>query len=265
MQSKIRASLTFSNVTALLALFVALGGTGYAALRVPKNSVGSRQIKNGAVTHRKLATNAIGTNNIADGAVTTPKLANGAVNTAKLGAGAVTSPNIAAGQVGTTNLADGGVTGPKLATGAVGTANLADGAVTNGKLASNAVTTANVLDGTLLKADVAAGQFLGGTVVVRRTDVTVPAASTGVDGFAGCQAGETLIGGSANVSDFANATVVISRPATTNVGAGGIPNDGDTPLFWKGTAIGYGAYENPGGGTVPAAGGTLRVFAVCAK
>lgn len=36
-------------VISLVALFVALGGTGYAALKLPKNSVGSAQIRTGAV------------------------------------------------------------------------------------------------------------------------------------------------------------------------------------------------------------------------
>jgi hypothetical protein len=40
---------------ALLALFVALGGTSYAVIRVPARSVGTRQLRNGAVTRTKLA------------------------------------------------------------------------------------------------------------------------------------------------------------------------------------------------------------------
>jgi hypothetical protein len=36
-------------LVALLALFVALAGTGYAAFKLPRNSVGSRQIRTGAV------------------------------------------------------------------------------------------------------------------------------------------------------------------------------------------------------------------------
>jgi hypothetical protein len=36
-------------IVALLALFVALAGTGYAAFKLPRNSVGSRQIRTGAV------------------------------------------------------------------------------------------------------------------------------------------------------------------------------------------------------------------------
>ncbi len=42
------------NVIALIALFVALGGTSYAALNLPANSVGARQLKNRSVSAAKL-------------------------------------------------------------------------------------------------------------------------------------------------------------------------------------------------------------------
>jgi hypothetical protein len=44
---------------ALLALFVALGGTGYAALSLPKNSVGSKQLRKGAVKNSDIGANAV--------------------------------------------------------------------------------------------------------------------------------------------------------------------------------------------------------------
>lgn len=40
------------NAIALLALFVALGGASYAAIRVPANSVGTKQIRNGSLLAR---------------------------------------------------------------------------------------------------------------------------------------------------------------------------------------------------------------------
>jgi hypothetical protein len=43
-----------ANAIAYLALFVALGGTSYAAIRLPANSVGSQQIRRGAVTDSKV-------------------------------------------------------------------------------------------------------------------------------------------------------------------------------------------------------------------
>lgn len=42
------------NVIAYLALFVALGGTSYAALSLPANSVGTRQLQNHSVTPIKI-------------------------------------------------------------------------------------------------------------------------------------------------------------------------------------------------------------------
>ena len=51
----LRPRLTFANIAASAALFVALGGTGYAALSLPKNSVGNLQLKAGSVNSAKVA------------------------------------------------------------------------------------------------------------------------------------------------------------------------------------------------------------------
>lgn len=48
-----------SNAIAYLALFVALGGTSYAAVRLPTGSVGTRELKNRAVTAAKLDPNSV--------------------------------------------------------------------------------------------------------------------------------------------------------------------------------------------------------------
>src|ERR671927_187601 len=47
------------NAVAYLALFVALGGTSYAAIKLPANSVGTKQIKRKAVTPAKLSASTI--------------------------------------------------------------------------------------------------------------------------------------------------------------------------------------------------------------
>ena len=46
----------YAEVTAALAVIVALGGTSYAVTAVPRNSVGTAQLKAHAVTKSKLAT-----------------------------------------------------------------------------------------------------------------------------------------------------------------------------------------------------------------
>ncbi len=48
-----------SLVISMLALMVALGGTSYAAFGVPKNSVGTKQLKSNAVTTSKIANGAV--------------------------------------------------------------------------------------------------------------------------------------------------------------------------------------------------------------
>jgi hypothetical protein len=58
---------------AVAALFVALGGTSYAAFSLPKNSVGSKQLKNNAVS--------------------TSKIKNGAVTAGKINTNGLTVPN----------------------------------------------------------------------------------------------------------------------------------------------------------------------------
>jgi hypothetical protein len=50
----LRARLTYANVMSTVAAFIALGGVSYAATQIPSNSVGTKQIKNRAVTKRKL-------------------------------------------------------------------------------------------------------------------------------------------------------------------------------------------------------------------
>ncbi|HXR59976.1 MAG TPA: collagen-like protein, partial [Solirubrobacterales bacterium] len=81
--SSILDKLTYANVVATLALFVALGGASYAALQLPKNSVGAKQLKKNAVTSRK----------IAKGAVTRAKLSADAMS-------ALEGPRGARGEVG---------------------------------------------------------------------------------------------------------------------------------------------------------------------
>ena len=70
MRSRLTPRPTFANVAALLALVIALGGTAYAAVSLPKNSVGAKQLKKGAVKKGKLAKRAVTGAKVADGSLT---------------------------------------------------------------------------------------------------------------------------------------------------------------------------------------------------
>ena len=52
-------------VVAVVALFVAMGGTGYAAFKLPKSSVGTKQIKKNAVTGAKVKSGTLGLSDLA--------------------------------------------------------------------------------------------------------------------------------------------------------------------------------------------------------
>lgn len=56
---RLRSKLTYANVVATLALFVALGGASYAATQLPKNSVGAKQLRKNAVTAAKIKNRAV--------------------------------------------------------------------------------------------------------------------------------------------------------------------------------------------------------------
>jgi hypothetical protein len=55
MRSLLRHRPSPALVVACIALAVSLGGTSYAAIKLPKNSVGTKQLKNQAVTKAKIA------------------------------------------------------------------------------------------------------------------------------------------------------------------------------------------------------------------
>jgi hypothetical protein len=73
--------LTYANVVATLALFVALGGSSYAALRIGSgeivnNSVRGKDIRNRTITHRDVGRNALGGENIKESRLGTVPRAN---------------------------------------------------------------------------------------------------------------------------------------------------------------------------------------------
>ncbi|HEX6153608.1 MAG TPA: hypothetical protein VFZ19_08815 [Solirubrobacterales bacterium] len=128
--------LNYANVIATIALFVALGGAAVAA-GLPKNSVGTKQLKRGAVTAAKLKRGAVTSGKIGPQAVTAGKLGANAVLPGNLGNGIITTNKLSDGAVIAAKIKNGVVTTNKLANDAVTTAKLGDKSVTAGKLADN--------------------------------------------------------------------------------------------------------------------------------
>jgi hypothetical protein len=67
--SVLRRRPSAAMIVAVFAVFLAGGGVGYAATALPNNSVGNKQLKNGAVSNFKLAGNAVGFRKIIPGTI----------------------------------------------------------------------------------------------------------------------------------------------------------------------------------------------------
>ncbi len=185
-----------ATLIACAALFVSLGGVTYAAAtigtrdlkngavtsaKIRRGAVGNKRIASNAVTHAKLGRFAVSGDRILDGGVAGSKLANGAVSSGKLADNAVTSGKLANnavtngklanGAVSNSKLANNAVSNAKLANDAVSTAKLADGAVNSQRLGNGAVTTTKLADGSVTSAKLAAGTAVAGVGALRQTRV----------------------------------------------------------------------------------------------
>jgi hypothetical protein len=175
------ASLAIS----ITALFVALGGTALAVTQI-----GTNQIKNSAVTTKKLH----------NGAVTNAKLASKSVSSTKLANSAVTSAQLAGNSVSSANIANSAVTNAKLANDSISTSDIQTGAVTATQVAPN-----TFLPATGTAADAARlggllpGDFINGIGFTENRRLVVPAGQS-IDLFgagfgefsAGCSGTDTM-------------------------------------------------------------------------
>jgi hypothetical protein len=74
LRSLLRRQLSAPMIVSTLALFVALGGVGWAAVTLPNNSVGTAQLKNNSVAGNKIPPLAVGYRKIQLGAVGTKRI-----------------------------------------------------------------------------------------------------------------------------------------------------------------------------------------------
>ena len=69
MLTKLRRHLTYANVVSTLCLFILLGGSAFAAVRLSRNSVRSAHIKNAQVKNPDLGANAVNSPKVGDGSL----------------------------------------------------------------------------------------------------------------------------------------------------------------------------------------------------
>jgi hypothetical protein len=182
-------------VVALVALFVALGGPAQAKRLIDggsirKNTITSRQIKNGSVAKADLTKGAVRS------LTTTPP-----------------------GSVRSAQIADGSVLAPDLGAGAVGPGQLATGAVTASKLAGDSVGGGSVANGSLQTVDI--GSFTGSV------NIDFDEFTTGANRCQQAEAPAVPTGGSPNLADdvvavsppsgWSDFLIVTGKPAPSNM------------------------------------------------
>lgn len=187
--SKLKRHLSVANVLSCIALFVALGGTAFAAVKLGPGQVKSVNIANQAVTNPKIKTQA----------VTSGKIKNGGVNALDIGAGQVTSQKIATGAV----------TGKKIGKKAVSPRTIAEEAVTAGKLANESVVASKL-------ASSLYAQLVKNVTYVNGESLTDNAIAKSAEAV--CPSGKQAIGGGARVNgELQDVAITGSNP--TSVGA----------------------------------------------
>jgi hypothetical protein len=216
MNSSFRPRLTYSNVIATIALFIALGGAAVAA-GLPKNSVGPKQLKRGAVTAAKLKKGAVTSGKLGPKSVIAGKLGANAVLPGNIGNGAITSAKLGASSVLASAIKNGVITNNKLANEVVNTAKLGKGSVTLAKLGDEVAP----LLGTLRS-----GQTLRGVFDVGST--------------AGANAGDLARSGSSFQFPLANApSVTVLQKGQTSANCSGLGGGGQTPQATGGNLCVY--------------------------
>ncbi len=119
------------NVLGLVAIFIALGGTAFAA-SLARDSVRAKHIRAGAIRNAEIKDNA------------------------------VTGAKVAPGTLGSSDVADGSLGGTDIADGTVGGGDVADGGLDGSDIANDSLTGEDIVDSTLTPSpDCRAGYVVG--------------------------------------------------------------------------------------------------------
>jgi hypothetical protein len=202
--TNLKRHLSVANVLSCVALFVALGGSAYAAVKLKPNQVKAVNIARQAVTNAKIKTQA----------VTSGKIKNGGVVNADLGAGAVSGSKLAKEAVTSGAIAKKAVTEAKLGPESVGTGKIDNEAVTSAKISA-----------AVWKQLVKNITYVTETSVNDSEDEKTVTAS--------CPSGKEAIGGGARINSPASVKVAVNGTypavASNNARTGWIATGRETP------------------------------------
>ena len=149
-KQQFRSRLSYGNVVASLALFVALGGTATAAITLPRDSVGVVQIRADAVRSPEIQGDAVRSPEIAPDAVRSSEIAPDAVRSSEIEGDAVRSSEIAPDAVRSSEIQDDAVHTSDIEAGAVHSSDILDETIVLADLAPGAI---SALDAPRVRVD----------------------------------------------------------------------------------------------------------------
>jgi hypothetical protein len=246
-----RSRFTSAHAISLVALFIAIGGTAWAAATINSGDVINDSLKSKDLKDGK--------------GVKGADVVDASLGTADLGDNSITSAKVDAGAIGTSDLADNAVTSAKILDGTVSTDDILDATVGTGDLADNAVNSAKVVDDSVTGGDIDESTL--GTVPVARnlSSITVERVdfdvANGLDNgaTATCPTGtQAIAGGVRNDNADSDGYVEISRPVLTGTEG---PVQGGTFDGWR--AFVFNQTDAQSGQTFGANTLQSTVWAVC--
>jgi hypothetical protein len=208
--SRLKKSLTFSNAIALLALFIALGGSVYAA---------SNKIDGAQVIAKSLPGN-----RIKPGTVTATQLKKGTIGEPQIKAGAISGKLIRSGAVSAKQIQSNSITGAQIKAGSI-----SGGQIQNGSLGATQINQTTLTG--ISAANIHTVQYVTSTVGIALES------ETGTSATATCPSGMKVIGGGATTSNTKSATAFESTPNAERTGWSAIGFAGEPNINLIVTAI----------------------------
>jgi hypothetical protein len=241
-----------ATVIAMVALFVALSGSSYAALKA--NSIGAKQIKANAVRADEIRDGSVGPGEVVDESLTGTDVTN-----ESLGSGDVAGLNggdVSNGSIGLEDLSAESVDGSKIADGSVATGDVANESLTGDDVQDDSIVGDDVAR--LGKGDIVPGAFLDGRITVQFEQAPTDLADgTNQSYNVFCPAGQIAIGGGGRGDDTLSEQTTIGtfRPAKSPSNTEP-PFDDQSFSGWRINVV------NPAGGA--ASGIKPEVWVICA-
>ncbi len=176
---RFRSHLSFANVMATMAVFIALGGTSYAAVMIT-----GADVRDGSLTGRDVRDSSLGASDVISSSLGTGEIRDGSLNGRDVRDSSLGASDVINSSLGTGEIRDGSLNGRDVRDSSLGSSD--------------------VIDGSLLARDFRPGQLQPGP--------------KGDQGPAGAASRFFLLDENGNIVEQSGGFTVVSKPGTTATG-----------------------------------------------